>query len=285
MFLTRISINHPVFATMMMVMILVLGLFSYGRLGVDHYPETDLPVVVVATTYTGASPESVESEISRPIEAALNTIGGIDTITSESYEGRSIVVVQFEVDVDSQDAAQEVRDRVARLETKFPDGVATPQVTRYKPEGQAILSVAVSSTSRTLPEITTLATRVINNRLSVISGVGQVSLIGSSERQVLVVVDPDRLGAYGLAVSTVIEAIRGEKPGSGGGNAYIRHQSANRNGRGTHCEYFRLQPHHRRSKKRLSRLPFGSGNHSRHRRRSYQPCKLPRPDNSRFAHR
>ncbi|MQX70394.1 efflux RND transporter permease subunit [Sinorhizobium meliloti] len=210
MFLTRISINHPVFATMMMVMILVLGLFSYGRLGVDHYPETDLPVVVVATTYTGASPESVESEISRPIEAALNTIGGIDTITSESYEGRSIVVVQFEVDVDSQDAAQEVRDRVARLETKFPDGVATPQVTRYKPEGQAILSVAVSSTSRTLPEITTLATRVINNRLSVISGVGQVSLIGSSERQVLVVVDPDRLGAYGLAVSTVIEAIRGE---------------------------------------------------------------------------
>ncbi|WP_234843679.1 efflux RND transporter permease subunit, partial [Sinorhizobium meliloti] len=122
MFLTRISINHPVFATMMMVMILVLGLFSYGRLGVDHYPETDLPVVVVATTYTGASPESVESEISRPIEAALNTIGGIDTITSESYEGRSIVVVQFEVDVDSQDAAQEVRDRVARLETKFPDG-------------------------------------------------------------------------------------------------------------------------------------------------------------------
>lgn len=147
-----------------------------------------------ATTYTGASPESVESEISRPIEAALNTIGGIDTITSESYEGRSIVVVQFEVDVDSQDAAQEVRDRVARLETKFPDAVATPQVTRYKPEGQAILSVAVSSTSRTLPEITTLATRVINNRLSVISGVGQVSLIGSSERQVLVVVDPDRLG-------------------------------------------------------------------------------------------
>ncbi|PLU57693.1 nodulation protein NolG [Sinorhizobium medicae] len=210
MFLTRISINHPVFATMMMVMILVLGLFSYGRLGVDHYPETDLPVVVVATTYTGASPESVESEISRPIEAALNTIGGIDTITSESYEGRSIVVVQFEVDVDSQDAAQEVRDRVARLETKFPDAVATPQVTRYKPEGQAILSVAVSSTSRTLPEITTLATRVINNRLSVISGVGQVSLIGSSERQVLVVVDPDRLGAYGLAVATVIEAIRGE---------------------------------------------------------------------------
>ncbi|MBB4233266.1 efflux RND transporter permease subunit [Rhizobium mongolense] len=210
MFLTRISVNHPVFATMMMVTILVLGLFSYGRLGVDHYPETDLPIVVVETTYTGASPVSVESEISRPIESALNAIGGIDSITSESYEGRSVVVVEFELDVDSQVAAQEVRDRVARLEATFPDGVDTPQVTRFKPDGQAILSVAASSSIRTLREITTLANRVITNRLSVISGVGQISLVGGSERQVLVVVDPDRLEAYGVGVSTVMDAIRRE---------------------------------------------------------------------------
>ncbi|WEX91715.1 efflux RND transporter permease subunit (plasmid) [Sinorhizobium garamanticum] len=210
MFLTRISVNHPVFATMMMVTILVLGLFSYGRLGVDHYPETDLPIVVVETTYTGASPVSVETEISRTIESALNTIGGIDSITSESYEGRSIVAVQFELDVDPKIAAQEVREKVARLQATFPDGVDTPQVSRFKPDDQTILSLAASSYSRTLPEITTLANRVITNRLSVISGVGQISLVGGSERQVLVIVDPDRLEAYGVGVSTVMDAIRRE---------------------------------------------------------------------------
>ncbi len=210
MFLTRVSVAHPVFATMMMVTILVVGLFSYGRLGVDQFPETDLPIVVVATTYTGASPASVESEVSRPIESSLNTIGGIDTITSESYEGRSIVVVQFDLDTDSQVAAQEVRDRVARLEATFPDEVDTPQVTRFNPDDQPILSVAASSPNRTLSEITTLANRIITNRLNVISGVGQISLVGDSERQVLVVVDPDRLEAYGVGVATVMDAIRRE---------------------------------------------------------------------------
>lgn len=210
MLLTRISVAHPVFATMMMVTILVLGLFSYNRLGVDLFPETDFPIVVVSATYSGASPASVESEISRPIEQALNTIGGIDTITSESYEGRSIVVVQFDLDVDSQVAAQEVRDRVARLQAGFPDGVDAPQVTRFNPDDQPILSVAVSSPTRTLSEITTLADRVITSRLTVIAGVGQTTLVGDSKRQVLVVVDPDRLEAYGVSVVTVMDAIRRE---------------------------------------------------------------------------
>ncbi len=210
MFLTRISVSHPVFATMMMVTILVVGLFSYSRLGVDQFPETDLPIVVVATNYTGASPASVESEVSRPIESALNTIGGIDTITSESYEGRSIVVVQFELNADGQVAAQEVRDRVARLQAGFPDEVDTPQVTRFNPDDQPILSIAASSPTRRISEITTLANRVITNRLSVIGGVGQISLVGGSERQVLIVVDPDRLEAYGVGVSSVMDAIRRE---------------------------------------------------------------------------
>jgi HAE1 family hydrophobic/amphiphilic exporter-1 len=210
MFLTRISVRYPVFATMMMVTILVIGLFSYSRLGVDQYPETDLPIVVVTASYTGASPSTVESEVSRPIESALNTIGGIDNIVSQSYEGRSVVLVQFELDVDSQVAAQEVRDRVARLEAGFPDEVDTPQVTRFNPDDQPILSIAASSATRTLSEITTLANRVITNRLSVIAGVGQISLVGGSERQVLVMVDPDRLEAYGIAVTSVLDAIRKE---------------------------------------------------------------------------
>lgn len=195
MFLTRISVGYPVFATMMMVTVLVIGLFSYSRLGVDQFPETNLPIVVVTASYTGASPETVASEVSRPIESALNTIAGINNITSESYEGRSVVVVQFELDIDSQIAAQEVRDRVARLEASFPDEVDTPQITRFNPDDQPILSVAASSSTRSLSDITTLADRVIKNRLNVLSGVGQITLVGGSERQMLVVVDPDRLEA------------------------------------------------------------------------------------------
>lgn len=210
MFLTRVSVGHPVFATMMMVTVLVVGLFSFSRLGVDQFPETDLPIVVVTAEYTGASPETIESEVARPIESALNTIGGIDTITSESYEGRAVVVVQFELDADSQAAAQEVRDRVARLEAGFPDGVDTPQVTRFNPEDAPILSLAISSSTRTLSEITTLADRVITSRLSVISGVGQITLVGGSKRQMLIVVDPDRLEAYGVGVALVMDAIRRE---------------------------------------------------------------------------
>ncbi|MCP2138312.1 HAE1 family hydrophobic/amphiphilic exporter-1 [Rhizobium sp. SLBN-94] len=210
MFLTRISVGYPVFATMMMVTVLVIGLFSYSRLGVDQFPETNLPIVVVTASYTGASPETVASEVSRPIESALNTIAGINNITSESYEGRSVVVVQFELDIDSQIAAQEVRDRVARLEASFPDEVDTPQITRFNPDDQPILSVAASSSTRSLSDITTLADRVIKNRLNVLSGVGQITLVGGSERQMLVVVDPDRLEAYGVGVTAVINAIRRE---------------------------------------------------------------------------
>ena len=163
MFLTRVSVGHPVFATMMMLAILVVGLFSFNRLGVDLFPEVDLPVVVVVTAYEGASPETVESEVTRRIETEVNTIGGIDTITSDSYEGRSVVVIQFDLDVDSRAAAQEVRDRVARLDAVFPDEVDTPQVTRFNPDDQPILSVAVFSDSRSLPEMTTLADKVIVN--------------------------------------------------------------------------------------------------------------------------
>jgi HAE1 family hydrophobic/amphiphilic exporter-1 len=120
------------------------------------------------------------------------------------------VVVQFELDVDSQAAAQEVRDRVARLEAGFPDGVDTPQVTRFNPEDAPILSLAVSSSTRSLSEITTFADRVITSRLSVISGVGQITLVGGSKRQMLIVVDPDRLEAYGVGVALVMDAIRRE---------------------------------------------------------------------------
>ncbi len=210
MFLTRISVDNPVFASMMMLALVVIGLFGFARLGVDQFPDVDLPIVVVSTAYTGAAPETVESEVTRKVEDAVNTIGGIDTITSESYEGRSLVIVQFELDVDSRAAAQEVRDRVSRLEASFADEVDTPQIMRFNPDDQPILSLAVSSGTKTLPQLTSIANETITKRLGMVSGVGQTTVVGGSERQVAVMVAPERLDALGISVTEVMEAIRRE---------------------------------------------------------------------------
>ena len=210
MFPTRISVAHPVFATMMMAAVVVIGLFGYSRLGVDQFPAIDLPVVVVVTTYDGASPETVESEITRPVEQAVNTIGGVDTISSQSYEGRSVVVVEFTLDTDSRSAAQEVRDRVSRLEAGFADGVDTPQVTRFNPDDQPILSVAVSSQTKSLPEITSIADQVITKRLNVVAGVGQTTIVGGAERQIQIDLDSERMEALGVGVTAILDAVRRE---------------------------------------------------------------------------
>ncbi|MCW4116809.1 efflux RND transporter permease subunit [Aurantimonas sp. MSK8Z-1] len=208
MFLTRISVGHPVFATMMMAAIVVIGLFSFRQLGVDQFPDVDLPVVVVSTAYTGAAPETVENEVTRKVESAVNTIGGIDEITSDSYEGRSVVVIQFTLDIDAQDAAQEVRDRVSRIEASLPDDVDTPQITRFNPDEAPILSLAVSSKTRSLPDITSVADQIITKRLNIVPGVGQTTIVGGSERQVAVLIDPQRMEALGIGVGDISAAIR-----------------------------------------------------------------------------
>ena len=115
MWFTRISINNPVFAAMMMAAFLVIGLFSYERLKVDQFPDITFPVVVVQTAYPGASPESVESDVTRKIEEAVNTISGIDEISSHSYDALSVVIVQFDLSINVMQAAQDVRDKVALL--------------------------------------------------------------------------------------------------------------------------------------------------------------------------
>ncbi|WEX12166.1 efflux RND transporter permease subunit [Chelativorans sp. AA-79] len=208
MFLTRISVGYPVFATMMMVALVVFGLFSYQRLGVDQYPDVDVPVVVVMTTYPGATPETVETEVSRPVEEALNTISGIDQVTSSSYEGRSLVIARFKLEVSGAVAAQDVRDRVAPLEASFPSGVDKPLVQRFNPSDQPIISVALSSPTVSLPELTTIADRQVVKELSTISGVGEAMLVGGQSRQVDIRIDETRLRALGVGVDEVVSALR-----------------------------------------------------------------------------
>ncbi|MCJ9669715.1 MULTISPECIES: efflux RND transporter permease subunit [unclassified Neorhizobium] len=208
MFLTRISIGHPVFATMMMVVLLVLGAFSYERLGVDQFPNVDVPVVVVTTTYPGATPETIETEVTRPVEEALNTISGLDEITSTSYEGRSVVIAQFKLEVESTTAAQDVRDKIAALEAELPEEADKPVVARFNPSDEPILSVAISSPSLGMPELTTIADQRVLRQLTTIAGVGQATLIGGQKRQVDISIDETRLRALGIGVDEVIKALR-----------------------------------------------------------------------------
>src|SRR3954469_16340800 len=143
MWFTRVSLKNPVFATMVMLAILVLGLFSYQRLQVDQFPNIDFPVVVVQTDYPGASPEIVESEVTKKIEEGVNSIAGINALTSRSYESTSVVIIEFQLYVDGRKAAEDVREKVAAIRPLFRTEVKEPRVLRFDPSARSIWSVAV----------------------------------------------------------------------------------------------------------------------------------------------
>ncbi|HEX8673671.1 MAG TPA: efflux RND transporter permease subunit, partial [Longimicrobium sp.] len=133
MFLSDVSIRRPVFATMMMVTLVVLGIIGYQRLAIDEYPDITYPVVVAQTSYPGASPGVMEREVTRPIEEALNTVQGIQEITSTSAEGSSLVRVQLQLGVDVMAAQQEVQSKVARIRRQFPEDIQDPVIIRFDP--------------------------------------------------------------------------------------------------------------------------------------------------------
>ncbi len=210
MWFTRISINNPVFATMMMAAFLVLGVFSYQRLAVDQFPDVNFPVVVVQTEYPGASPESVETDISRSIEEAINTISGIKTLSSRSYEGLSVVIAEFELNVDPATAAQDVREKVAVVKVGFKKEVKEPRITRFNPDDLPILSLALKSDSRSLRDLTTLADQVVKRRIENARGVGQATLVGGVKREVQIFLKPAEMEALGVGIDQVIAAVRSE---------------------------------------------------------------------------
>ena len=143
MWFTRVSLKNPVFATMVMLAIVVLGLFSYGRLNIDQFPNIDFPVVVVTTEYPGASPEIVESEVSKKVEEAVNSIAGINALTSRSYEGSSVVIIEFQLYVDGRKAAEDVREKIAAIRPTLREEVKEPRVLRFDPANRPVWSLAV----------------------------------------------------------------------------------------------------------------------------------------------
>jgi hydrophobic/amphiphilic exporter-1 (mainly G- bacteria), HAE1 family len=215
MWFTRISIGNPVLATMMMVAFVVLGLFSYQRLQVDQFPDVTFPVVVVQTDYPGASPETVESDVTRKIEEAVNTVNGINALTSRSYEGSSVVIIEFVLTVDPAQAAQDVREKVALIRSAFRKEVKEPRITRYDPADQPIYSVSVANDAaapqqRSLRELTTIADQVVKKRLENVRGVGSVSLVGGVKREIDIYVNPVAMEALGIGIDQILNAVRNE---------------------------------------------------------------------------
>ncbi|WP_417579792.1 efflux RND transporter permease subunit [Pelagibacterium sp.] len=204
MFLTKISVRHPVFATMIMVAILVFGINAFRSMSIEQFPDIEFPVVAVLTPYTGAAPEAVEREISEVIEEAVNTLAGIDTVWSTSSQGHSMVIVQFTLESDSMQAAQEVRDRLAAV--TLPDGADQPQVLRFDPTASPMISLALSGGGQSMVQLTRLANDVVAPAMTNVDGVGSATVVGSVEQQVDILIDPDRLNAYGIGVSEVVAA-------------------------------------------------------------------------------
>jgi HAE1 family hydrophobic/amphiphilic exporter-1 len=216
--LTRIAVDNPVFATMMMVALLVMGLFSYRQLGVDQFPNVDFPVVVVTTNYPGASPETVESEISRKIEESVNAIAGLKNLSSRSLEGQSIVMAEFELSVPSATALQDVREKVQMVRAAFRPEVKEPLIQRFNPDDQPIVSIAVRSKVRAVRELTTIADQIVVKRLQTVRDVGRATIAGGVKRQINIELDPGRMQALRVGVNDVMAAVRDENQNFPAGN-------------------------------------------------------------------
>ncbi len=215
MWFTRISLNNPVFATMVMLAIVVLGLFSYQRLKVDQFPNIDFPVVVVTAEYPGASPEIVESEVTKKIEEAVNSIAGINALTSRSNEGQSVVIIEFQLHIDGRKAAEDVREKVAFIRPSLRTEVKEPRVLRFDPASRAIWSLAVlpdASRGKAMNsvELTNWADQVLRKRLENVRGVGSITLVGGTRREINIYLNPSAMEAMGVTADQVAAAVANE---------------------------------------------------------------------------
>jgi hydrophobe/amphiphile efflux-1 (HAE1) family protein len=204
--LAEISIKRPVFATMMIGALLVLGAFSYTELSVDLFPEMDFPYTTIVTLYPGASAESMESDVTKKIEDAVNQVSGVRHITSQSQEGYSLIVIEFELERKGAEATQDVREKIAGVRADLPEDIEEPVVSQLDPRAMPIFSIAVAG-ERPAKEITELVKNIVKKRLESIPGVGSVDLVGEQEREILVALNPEKMESFKVTVADVERAI------------------------------------------------------------------------------
>lgn len=207
--LAEICVRRPVFATMLIMTLIVLGVFAYNRLIVERFPRVEFPIVTITTRFPGASPQEVETEITDKIEESINTISGIEELRSTSSEGVSVIFIQFELERDLDTAAQDVRDKLNRALPLLPTTVEQPTVEKLDPDASPIMTITVASNSN-IREMTEYADKVIRRQLESVTGVGQVQVIGGRKRQINVKLDGDKLRAYNLTVAQVSGALQSQ---------------------------------------------------------------------------
>jgi HAE1 family hydrophobic/amphiphilic exporter-1 len=214
--LAELCVRRPVFASVLILSFVVVGAFGFGQLGLDRLPQVDFPTVTVTTRLPGAAPEQVESEVTDKVEEAVNTISGIDQLSSNSSEGISQVIVTFRLEKSADVAAQEVRDRVNRILPLLPRTVTQPTVEKQDPDAAPILTIAVTA-KKPIRDVTEYTDKVLRRRLESADGVGQVLVLGGRKRQVNVWVDADRLRAYNLTVNDVSRTLQSQNADIPGG--------------------------------------------------------------------
>jgi hydrophobic/amphiphilic exporter-1 (mainly G- bacteria), HAE1 family len=207
--LAAICVRRPVFATVLILVLTVVGVFGYAQLGLDRFPKIDFPVITITTVLPGSAPEEVETEISDKIEAAVNTISGIDELRSSSVEGVSVVVVSFVLEKNVDVAAQEVRDKVSAVLRELPPGIDPPIIAKIDPDAAPILTLALSSAA-SARDVSEFADKVLRREIESLNGVGQVLLVGGRPRQINVWIDPDKLQKYNLSSTDVERALRSQ---------------------------------------------------------------------------
>ena len=210
MWLTRISVKYPVFTLMMMLCLLVLGLASWQRMGVEEFPDVDFPFVVVYTTYPGASPETIESEITQKLEEQINTISGLKQVISQSSEGLSTIIVEFNLDVSSTVAAQDIRDKISSVTAQFRDEIQDPIVERYDPTANAVMSIVFESKTLPLRDLSAYLDQKIVPQLRTVTGVGAVNLLGDAQRQIQIEINPQKLQSFAIGIDQVINTLKSE---------------------------------------------------------------------------
>ena len=215
--LAEICIRRPVFATMIVLSLVVVGAAGFFKLGVDRFPSVDLPTVSVRTNLPGASPEEVEALVTQQVEEVINTVDGISELRSVSGQGTSIVIATFKLDRNLESAAQDVRDRVATLGRQLPEDATPPVVQKFDNDSTPVITLALTA-DRSLRELTELADKTVRVQLERISGVGEVDVVGGLDRAINVWIDADRLAAYQIPIATVRQALSRQNADVPGGN-------------------------------------------------------------------
>jgi len=208
MFLSRLSVGKPVLISILILFFVVLGIYSYLDLSVDLMPEIDFPIVTVQTIYPGAGPAEIETLISNPIEEAVGSINGVKTVTSSSIEGISIVMVEFQLEVDIDIAAMDVKDKIDAIRTQLPRDIYAPSIMKLDIGAIPIMNLALSG-PRPLNEIYEMTEDIIKPELSKIEGIAGINIVGGKEREILIGVKRDKLRAYNVSIDDIIGAIAG----------------------------------------------------------------------------